>query len=521
MDSEEKENEQQEQEEYVDNKPKNVDPTKFFTIEVSDDKMAAYLTIDTMSINLEELASYQIQDYLTRSELDPDLIDYSAVNYVFSEINKIKKGQGTSTVIHTLVATGQNPEKGEDGWVKYHFPYNRKVVIKEDGSADFRNIEKYVSVKKEQLLASVFHGMVGKPGRDVRGTSISPPPILRPKLTIGKNIRSEDREEFTEMAEVKLFSEYYSNTDGAIYATENSIAVSPELIIDTNVGLSTGNIKFDGSVVIKGTVEVGSKVECTGSLVVNENIESADIVVGGDLIVRGGVKTGQKGTIKVKGSVKTKFIENTILELDGDLHAEISILNSKVYCLGSIIFSGKTNAIMGSDIIVYNGLSVYNLGSNAGLTVNIDMGIHYRNERLFNELHEKIKEVEKEMDKYMPKIQQAKTIIQKSRGKLDAERKKKYALLFAEFQKLNNNLKALQAKYEEMKTGRFNLEKVNLVVSGSAFPGAVIRYRRQIEKISKTQTAFMMNFFPGQDHAPMTAINSKSRQTNSGAVKVK
>lgn len=56
---------------------------------------------------------------------------------------------------------------------------------------------------------------------------------------------------------------------------------------------------------------------------------------------------------------------------------------------------------------------------------------------------------------------------------------------------------------------RYNSENVKVVVRNTAHPGATIKYRRQIEKLTKAQTAFIMNFFPNQDKAMMTAFKAK------------
>ena len=254
-----------------------------------------------------------------------------------------------------------------------------------------------------------------------------------------------------------------------------------------------------------------NKVECLGSLNVGENLESSDINVGKDLFVKGGIKAKAKGLVKIAGSVKAKFIENSILEIGGDLIIEGYILNSKIFYLGSVVLTGATSAILGSEIIVMGGLSTYNLGSNAGIDVVIELGAHFQNERLFIEYQSKVKASEKEMVNIVPQVQQANNLIKQLRGKLDDEKKKKFTELFELYKQKSAHHKLVTEKFEELKTSRFNQEQINIVVKGAAYPGAVIKYRRQVEKISVMQSAFMMSFLPGQESAPMTAINTKKK----------
>mgnify|MGYP003563684934 CR=1 FL=1 len=93
----------------------------------------------------------------------------------------------------------------------------------------------------------------------------------------------------------------------------------------------------------------------------------------------------------------------------------------------------------------------------------------------------------------------------------DDEKKKKFTELFELYKQKSAHHKLVTEKFEELKTSRFNQEQINIVVKGAAYPGAVIKYRRQVEKISVMQSAFMMSFLPGQESAPMTAINTKKK----------
>jgi uncharacterized protein (DUF342 family) len=274
------------------------------------------------------------------------------------------------------------------------------------------------------------------------------------------------------------------------------------------VGIATGNINYQGSITIEGSIEEGAKVVCTGMMMINANVESSDIEVGQDMTVKGGIKLKNRGVIKVKGNLRSKFIENAIIEVDGDVIVEGSILNSKIYCLGSVLLIGATSGILGSEIIVFGSVSTVNLGSTAGLDVIVDMGYHHKNDKLFNELGNTIKSAEKELATLVPQVQQMNNIIKQSRGKLDEDRKKKYKELIDTFKQKNDLHRRMVNKHEELKTSRFNSDKINLIVKGAGFPGATIKYRRQVEKLTVVQSAFMMNFFPGQDHAPMTGLSS-------------
>ncbi len=490
---------------------------KSIYIEVAKDSLTASLVVELDGISLKDFSPTLLFTAITNSKLNDSMVNFSVLQNFSDEIVMRKKESRPLTeitnpqdnILKQVVALGQEMILGIDGWVKFYHPHNQRVVLRQDGSADYRNLEKYISIKNEEKIATLFAGVPGKPGKDVYGAQINAPSIKKPKITIGSNI-SMNQYSNPEEPE-KIFIDYSSACDGVLFSTDESVTVSPELRVEGDVGLSTGNINYTGTVNVTGTVEDGSVINCEGSLNIGEVLESTYIDVGKDLFVVGGIKSKSRNTIKVAGTVKTKFLENCNLEVLGDVIIEGYILNSKIYCLGTVIVTGPTAAILGSEIITMSGLSTTNLGSNAGLDAVVELGAHFVNERLFIEYSEKIKHSEKELSSLIPLVQQANNIVKQMKGRLDDEKKKKYSQLFAKFKEKSAIHKMNSDKFEELKTSRFNQDAINIVVKGSAFPGAVIKYRRQIQKITVAQTSFMMSFSPGQEDAPMTAITNKKK----------
>jgi uncharacterized protein (DUF342 family) len=487
--------------------PQSSDPFSHMKVEIASGNMEAFLNLNTVGLDFSQIESTVIYNYLTNNtKLFSELIDFNKINEILATLKKIKSGDIKETLVRVVIAKGVPMVEGMDGWIKYYHPHNQRVVIGTDGKADFRNLEKYITIKRDEKIATVFQGVPGKQGRDVLGVEINPKAIKKPKLEIGSNITSETI--VSQEEPDKIYIEYSASCDGVLISNEESIQVSEELKLTTNVGIATGNINYQGSITIEGSIEEGAKVVCTGVMMVNANVESSEIEVGQDMTVKGGIKLKNRGVIKVKGNLRSKFIENAIIEVDGDVIVEGSILNSKIFCLGSVLLIGATSGILGSEIIVFGSVSTVNLGSTAGLDVVIDMGYHHKNDKLYNELGNTIKSAEKELATLVPQVQQMNNIIKQSRGKLDEDRKKKYKELIDTFKQKNDLHRRLVNKHEELKTSRFNSDKINLIVKGAGFPGATIKYRRQVEKLTVVQSAFMMNFYPGQDFAPMTGLSS-------------
>ncbi|MCE9499960.1 MAG: FapA family protein [Leptospira sp.] len=485
-----------------------INPQRALNLDVSPDALTAEITINPARLYGHPLSMTDVYEFLEKSGIAVDKANWELVRTYLEELTKnIKNIMVNPQRIRFEIAKGTPALPGEDGWLKFYHPRARRVVIREDGSADFRNIDRYIHIKKDEKVATLFEGIPGTQGLNVFGKPIYPPLIERPKLTVGNNIIIKKEQQADNPQHVYL--EHYSSCDGVIYLTDNSVTVASELQINSDVGLSTGNVNYDGTVKVKGTIEEGSKINCSGSLIVGGNIESDDISVKGDIEAKGGIKPKGKGAIRVGGAIRAKFIENAFIEVSGDLIIEGSILQSKILCLGSVFLTGPTGNIITSEVIAYGGISVMNLGSTAELEASVELGFHFKNDRNYNEGAEKLREMDKEIDTLQPKIQQIKRAVMAARGKLDDEKKKKFKFFFDSYQKKVNDRKTFFDEMENLKVQRYNPENVALVVRGGAFPPSVIRYRRHVEKITVFQSKFMIVFHPGQEKVVKTAWTDK------------
>ncbi|MBL0266553.1 MAG: DUF342 domain-containing protein [Leptospiraceae bacterium] len=240
------------------------------SIEIAKDSMSADIVIDITGISMRDFSPTMIYNVITNSKLHEEMVNFSLIKEVVDEVTNRKKKvlpinqvqDPSESIVRQQIANGIPIVHGIDGWVKFYHPHNQRVVIKEDGSADFRNLEKFISIKKAEKIATLFAGVPGKPGKDVFGVVLNAPAIKRPKITIGANIITTNNSSPEEPE--KVYIEYTSACDGVLFSTDESVTVSPELRIDQSVGITTGNVKYNGTVNVMGSIEDGSRVECEG-----------------------------------------------------------------------------------------------------------------------------------------------------------------------------------------------------------------------------------------------------------------
>ena len=144
-----------------------------------------------------------------------------------------------------LVAEGQMPEDGVDGFYEYKFDMNfsKKPKLKPDGSVDYWSIKMVEIVTEGQVIAEYHKSVQGKDGVDLRGK-----PILAKR---GRDLVPLRGKGF-ERSEDGLV--YTSMMDGKIEMSGGRIVILPVYEISGDADLSVGNIDFRGDVIIHGNV---------------------------------------------------------------------------------------------------------------------------------------------------------------------------------------------------------------------------------------------------------------------------
>ena len=95
-----------------------------------------------------------------------------------------------------------------------------------------------------------------------------------------------------------------SKTKGVIGEVNGMLTVQKHLIIDGDVGLETGNLKFDGSIQVRGTVMAGYSIVASGDISIesNEGVHAAELIKSteGDVFIKGGIFG--KGITKIEAN---------------------------------------------------------------------------------------------------------------------------------------------------------------------------------------------------------------------------
>jgi len=181
----------------------------------------------------------------------------------------------------TVVAEGKRPIHGINSRIEYFFK-----------NTSYRNpdfdTEKRINLMDHTIIPTVSVGDIlavkvtpAIPGRD--GVTVTGE-IL--KARAGKNIQLKVG---SGASLLDNDTKVVAVSDGRPVYKKGAISVLPTLVISHNVDVGTGNVNFDGDIIIKGSIDENLKVTAGGDITVFGNIFHANVYAKGNVRVHGNI----------------------------------------------------------------------------------------------------------------------------------------------------------------------------------------------------------------------------------------
>lgn len=288
-----------------------------------------------------------------------------------------------------ILAKGTKPIEGHDASIEYMFNVDRKAKpqLNEDGTVDFHRLNNISHIVAGDVLAVLNKEDLGTSGVDVYGNEVKPRKVEKMKLRYGNNIKiSEDGTKITSMV------------DGHVTLDGDRVSVSNVYNAPADVDNSTGDIEYNGSVTIKGSVLTGFMVRAKGDIEIFGVVEGATIVAEGDIIIHRGISGMNKSKIVSRGNLVSKFIESANVAVGGYIETD-TILHSMVSAKGDIYVRGKNGNIIGGNVRSTTLIEATCIGSPMGTTTCVEVGsdpaIMDRVNKIKKDITEKTAEKEK------------------------------------------------------------------------------------------------------------------------------
>lgn len=290
-----------------------------------------------------------------------------------------------------------------------------------------------------------------------------------------------------------------SSVTGQPVPVPNGMTVSPILTLD-KVDFSTGNVNFDGAVVVKGDVVEGMTIEALEDVIVNGNVIGACIKSKGGLTIKGGVmgscqiysnadiiiKCGIQGAeqpgddngvndtqkIVARGSVISEFVENYHVEAGYDIVISKYALNSELMA-GNKIFSGAKNSSNKSSIIGGSSCALMQIkaavvGARSGIKTHLQVGLNPYVQKKVTDMREELAEKQEEQV-YIG------TLIAFYEEHPEKTTEKTLSKMHRTLSKLTMDIKQIKTELNELLEGFSLVDNARVVVDRGVFVGTEVQ----------------------------------------------
>ena len=359
-----------------------------------------------------------------------------------------------------VVAKATPPTDGDDGKLIFHFSTDERTGSPREiggGRVDYRSLDLYVPVTEGELLVTRTSATEGIAGTSVKGNPIKQRPGKETVLPRGKNVTVNN--ERTEMT---------ASSSGMVDFVNNCINVSNLYTIKGDCDMSIGNIDFDGSINITGSVRSGHTIKATGGITVGGGVEAAKIIAGGSVEVKGGMQGSGKGSIEAGGSVTIMYVEQGSIIADGPVKVDVSI-HSTVETGSTFTALGKRGAIIGGQVASAGDVITNYIGTLSHTKTEVEVGVMPRKRA-------RLAVLEKEMERLSAdkrKLDQLEAYLSKTKGSMDNETWTKLFISGDENRRINNEEYELFS--EEISSLKYDMEHATdnkIHVFETAFSGS-------------------------------------------------
>ncbi|MFW5984694.1 MAG: DUF342 domain-containing protein [Halanaerobiaceae bacterium] len=421
-------------------------------VEVSDDKLKAYLDY-IPALGGEKLTFKAFEEALGEA----------GVEYGIKEEKLRTLVQAREKAENVLIAEGQAPVAGNDAEIIYHFEQKEDSIgtERDDGSIDFYNLGLINNVQPGDVLVTIKEPEPGKPGLGVDGNEIPPQEPQDKSLPSGKNV--EARDERTLVASI----------EGQVVKEKNKVNVLPVHEVNGNVDLNTGNINFVGNVLIKGDVLEGFEVHAGGNVEIRGNVNAAQIFSGGEVLIHKGFVGKNKGKIEAQGDVKIKFVENGNVRSASNIIVTDAVMHSTLIAGEKIDVSKSKGLLVGGKSRATSEIEANIIGSSFATETELETGVDPECKEKIQELNEKIEKNKKNILKTSKALKLLEKM-KKKKGKLPPDKEKMYQQLKETKQRLEENNESTQKELEELECRVHRMGKGKIVINKKIFPGVKI-----------------------------------------------
>ena len=430
------------------------------TVTVMDHYLSAKMMYKSNSIEKLTQSTFteqEVKDFLREEKITFGLVDENIQQFVH---------HFSLDIFPIEVAKGYDKIDGKDGYIQYAI--NTNTSIDHSNSKDFRDVMRLPIVQREIKIATLIPPTKGENGMTVTGKEIKAKAGKPLFMKAGKNVHFNESDQ-----------SFYAKADGLVNFGLKAINIYTVYEVNEDISMRTGNIDFNGSVIIHGDVPSGFTVKAAGDIKIFGLVEAATIYAGGSVYIAEGIAGLKKGVIEAAEDVYIGYVNQAIIKAGRNIHVENSILHSD--CSAGYDITCHRGNIIGGALFAGYSIEAKDIGNHIHTPTQLSVGIDHKE-------YEKYIELKNTKEKLLDNIQKLHFISRKLGSKeqmTNSKEKLTMSKLHFSYQKMKKQLKEVENELQEVKVSPETIQYSDVKVFDTLFPNTTIAFGKYHRKIDK------------------------------------
>ena len=302
--------------------------------------------------------------------------------------NVLKKMMADQEADKLLFATGKEPVDGKDAEFKALVEETvTKVPEKsKSGKIDTKEVLDFTIVDPGTQLMERIPVVEGINGYNVKGQAI--PAVEGVDIPFNEELPGAQIDDSNPNILI-------ATAKGHPVILKDGVKVDKTLAVN-NVALSTGHITFDGSLLVRGEVMPGMKINVTGDIIVEGVVTNAILRAKNNITVKCGVigadpedKEHPEYTciLKAGGDITAQYINQTNIHAGHDVIVKEYISHCHTEVRHKVLagMSGGKGKIFGGDVYAQAGVAAKTIGAD-GISTMVTVGSALKQQKQYEEL---------------------------------------------------------------------------------------------------------------------------------------
>jgi uncharacterized protein len=363
------------------------------------------------------------------------------------------------------VATGTPPVDARSARIVYHFDPNRgrPYLVMEFDRINLRELNFVENVDAGDLLAELEPPVAAQNGLTVLGRVLTATSEIEPiSLVAGPGTELDP-------GGTRIFA----TEDGNARLVKGAVVVEPVVHVES-VNYETGNIRFEGSVVVEKDVADGFVIDADGDVQVGRGVGKATIRAGGNVLLKAGVNGNGAARIECEGNLFAKYVESSTVVCHGNVFAEEAVMHSHITAWRHCVLGGRRSEIIGSNLVVGGSVWCKKLGSVAEAPTLVSIGVDPELLAEFRDARHGLEEADARLDELRRQVEQIdRALID---GRTDDRLYETREQLLAESADLKSALPQMRHRFHELRDSLQASRESRLVVEDTMFKGSVVLF---------------------------------------------